>query len=830
MKKRYWFWVTTLLFLAGMMCSGGTLVAQAQEPDPPIIWPPDFDQLRIEYQRVNVTIDDQVATTHIDQLFVNEGDGLLEGSYFFPLPEGATVSQLTMWVDGIPIEAKILERDEARAIYDEIVRQLRDPALLEYVGSSAIQANIFPIPAFAERRIEIEYTQILPAENGLIHFIYPQSTALYTNSPLDNQNIRIELQSDEAIRTVYSPSHPVAIERDGDFQAVIGFEGNEVIADEDFELYYSVSPEEIGLSLLSYRETGQDGFFVLLAAPSVEVNEVVAKDVILVLDTSGSMEGEKLTQAKEAAQYVIEQLNPEDRFNIINFSTGMRSFAPELLAATEVSGVETYLNSLEALGGTNISLALLEAVNQADNVRPTTIIFMTDGLATEGITDTNLLVDSIGQAAPNNVRLFAFGVGDDVDTLLLDSLAQNHRGTTTYVRPFQSINEIVSAFYTKISTPVLADLSIDFGGMVVEQMYPQTLPDLFAGSQLVLVGRYRDGGAATITLNGTVNGEPRNFVYDDQFFRLRSGDDFIPRLWATRSIGHLLTQIRLHGENPELVQSVVNLSIRYGIITEYTSYLIEEDDIFTQAARDEIVETEMEAMAEEDADVSGSDAVTEAAAAGEMADSEVAIEFEATDETGQEIVQFVGSKTFVWNNGRWVDTTFDPNLYNVTPITFASDGYFDLLTAVPELANYFAIDPHVLVVFDSLAYEIVDSGGDENVQLPVTVVAVEPGTTAVPLEITVIAVETNDETQPLTITVVATEPEASVTPQPTPTTTLQIREPTDSNMIASATRTPSPPTGISALGIGIGWGIFIGVVGAILVLGAGVLIGIRTRE
>jgi len=326
MKKRYLFplFILTLLFTA-------VLPAQAQAPEPPRpIVPPDwnFDGLKIEYQRVSTMIEDQVATTHIDQLFVNDNDWMLEGVYLFPLPAGATVSELTMWVNGIPIESKILEADEARQIYDEIVRQWRDPALLEYVGSSAIQANVFPIPPHDERRIEIEYSQILPAENGLIHYIYPQSTNLYTNTPLDNQNIRVEVESDEEIRTIYSPSHQVSIDRDGDFRAVVGFEGINVTPKEDFEVYYSVSQNDIGLSLISYREPGQDGFFLLLVAPSVEVasDEVVAKDVILVVDTSGSMEGDKLAQAKEAALFVINHLNERDRFNVISFSTGVRSF------------------------------------------------------------------------------------------------------------------------------------------------------------------------------------------------------------------------------------------------------------------------------------------------------------------------------------------------------------------------------------------------------------------------------------------------------------------------------------------------------------------------
>ncbi len=717
-----------LLFTLWLVCLfvtwDGNALAQVE---PPIILPPtwNFEGLKIAYQRVDVTITGQVATTHIDQLFVNENDWMLEGTYLFPLPEGAAVSQLTMWVDGVAIEAKILEKEEARQIYDEIVRQLRDPALLEYVGSSAIQANVFPIPPHAERRIELEYSYVLPAENGLIHYTYPQSTNLYTNTPLDSQSIRVEVSSNEAIRAIYSPSHSVAVNREDEFHAVVGYEAQNVTADLDYELYYTVSPEEIGLNLLSYREPGEDGFFLLLAAPSVAVNEVAAKDVILVMDTSGSMEGEKMAQAQEAALYVVEHLNPADRFNIVTFSTGVRNYMPALVSAESPGDYATFINSLEALGGTNISQALLEAAAQADTERPTTILFLTDGLATEGVINTPLLLDSVKQSTPDNVRIFAFGVGDDVDTNLLDNLAQNHRGTTTYVRPFQSIQEEVGNFYNKISAPVLTDISLDFGGVVVEQLYPNVLPDLFIGSQLVLVGRYRDGGAAEITLSGKVNSQEQVFSYPDQFFRTSSGDEFIPRLWATRAIGHLLTEIRLHGENPELVQSVVNLSVRYGIITPYTSYLIEEDDIFSQTGLQTIVEQEIVA-AEPSADVSGADAVEEAAAAGALSQAEaplamptmVVSEGFAGDgtETVNQVVQFVGSKTFIWRDGVWMDTAFDRDTQTAQTVGFASDSYFDLLSAVPDLGAYFALGTQVLVVYDGQVYQTVE--GEGSVVLP----------------------------------------------------------------------------------------------------------------
>ncbi len=482
------------------------------------VW--NLDGLEIPYQRVDVTIENQVATTHVEQLFRNPNDWLLEGTYFFPLPPGAAVSQLTMWVDGVPIEAKILPQAEARAIYDEVVRQLRDPALLEYVGADAIQANVFPIPPRAERLIEIEYTHLLTAENGAFRYVYPQSAGLYTQTPLDEQSIRVELISDEAIRTIYSPSHQTAVARDGEFRATVGYEDANVTPTDDFELYYTVSPEDIGLTLLSYKEPDEDGFFLLLVAPGIEPGQVVARDVILVLDTSGSMEGEKMAQAQAAAAYVIGHLNPEDRFALVSFSTGVSLYEPELLPATTPGDYRPYIDSLAAVGGTNISGALLEAANLIDDSRrPTTIIFLTDGLATEGITDTPLLLQTAGAALPDNARLFAFGVGDDVDTTLLDTLAAEQRGATTYVRPGQAVDEAVGAFYAKVGSPVLTDILLDMGGIRADQVYPAELPDLFAGTQLVVAGRYRDGGPATITLSGNANGTPQRFTYPDKVFR-----------------------------------------------------------------------------------------------------------------------------------------------------------------------------------------------------------------------------------------------------------------------------------------------------------------------
>ncbi len=310
----------------------------------------------------------------------------------------------------------------------------------------------------------------------------------------------------------------------------------------------------------------------------VETAKLAAKDVILVLDTSGSMAGQKIAQAKEALRFILDRLNPNDRFALIAFNTGVNRLDEGLSTVQRREAAHRFVDGLNAGGGTNINDALLGALRGLDSERPTVLIFLTDGLPTAGVVDAGRIIENVRKSAPPSVRLFTFGVGYDVNTSLLDTLAANHRGASAYVKPGENLEETVSDFYAKISRPVLTDINLDFGGVRVTDLYPTPLPDLFAGGQLVLVGRYRTGGTTTVTLKGLVDGRSQQHAYSGLSFPQRTGDDttFVARLWATRRIGYLLTQIRLHGTNKELVDEVVSLSLRYGIVTPYTSFLVDE--------------------------------------------------------------------------------------------------------------------------------------------------------------------------------------------------------------------------------------------------------------
>jgi len=546
---------------------------------------PEIPPLALVQHQVEVTITDQVAQTRVNQVFRNHTSRPLEATYVFPVPKGAAVREFTLWVDGQPVKAELVEADHARQIYLSIVRQSQDPGLLEYLGSDLFQARIFPVPPNADQKIEIAFASVCGRDQDTVEFIYPLKTDGRALQTLEKFSFRVQIQSQHPIVNIYSPSHAVSVTRKSDYDATVTFEQEQALLDRNFVLYYTLGGEQVGMTALFSRpDRNQPGYVALLLAPRYQVSQSqrVPRDVVFVLDTSGSMAGKKIQQAKQALICCLESLPETDRFALLHFATtvnkypgGMQPAQPDALAAAR-----KWVESLGAGGGTAIQDALLAALalRTQEPGRIFLIVFITDGQPTVGETRIERILASIARQNTNQTRIFPIGIGHDLNASLLDQLADQSRAFSTFIRRDEEIHEKILAFQEKISQPVLADLRLQVSGAVqLEELYPPQLPDLYHNGQLVVFARYKGSGSATIRLTGMLGQEKREFTYRLDFPTQADGKAFVEELWARRKVGYLLEQIRLNGESEELKKEVIELAKRYGISTPYTSYLVVPD-------------------------------------------------------------------------------------------------------------------------------------------------------------------------------------------------------------------------------------------------------------
>jgi Ca-activated chloride channel family protein len=733
------------LFLLGSLSQSrgdGFIVIERPIYVPPTHFP--FAPLEVTSHQVNVKIDGQVAITSIDQEFYNPNDQRLEGFYMFPVPKGAHIDKFSMEIGGKSVDAELLPADKARGIYEDIVRKMRDPALLEYAGRDLFKVRVYPIEPRSRKPIKISYTELLRSDAGTVTYLYPLSTEKFSARPIKNLSMKIELKSAEPLASIYSPSHKVEIKRDGANRAVIGYESKDEKPDTDFQLVYSSDTRDVGLKLITYKPDSDDGYFLLLAAPTVN-NETkpAAKDVVFVVDTSGSMAGAKLQQAQKALRFCVENLNAEDRFEIVRFSTEAEPLFRELVPADSDhrKRANGFIEDLKPIGGTAIADALQSAlkVRPDKSDRPFVVIFLTDGLPTVGTRNPDEIIANIKKAS--GARIFSFGIGSDVNTQLLDQIAESTGAFSQYVLANEDLELKVSNFYTRIKEPALTNLKLDLGGSVhTTKMYPSNLPDLFKGDQLVVAGRYSGAGDVEAKLTGNVGSSEQTFTYKLHFDDRKTTDDYVPRLWATRRVGFLLDEIRIRGETAELRDETTELARKYGIVTPYTAYLIVEDE---DRRRVPMADRSMQGMSKDvatRAEVAkawdgfkdkkeGEDGVANArsqnafkfaqqapasissgaseslrgfAAAAPAATPAAARLSQYTQQS-----RFVNGRAFFQNGNQWIDSNAQ-NTAKRERVQFNSEKYFNLLTKHPEAGPWLALGQNVVLKLNDTVYEIAE--------------------------------------------------------------------------------------------------------------------------
>ena len=676
--------------------------------------------LRIDRHHTKINIKNQLATTKVDQIFVNPNDFEVNGMYIFPVPDAAVVSNLALSIDGELVNEKLLSQAESRRLYRDSARHGGNRAILEHFGTRAFAVEVPGIPANGERRIQFAYSQIISADSDLAKYTYPLALAKSASAPIGNLHIEMEIESDHELKAIHSPSYEVTIDRKDDHHVRVSYEGTDVDPDDDFLCYYSVSDDNFGITLLTHRaDEKEDGYFMLLVSPKYEVKqtEIVEKDFVFVLDRSGSMSGRKVEQAKAALRYCVQNLNDGDRFNLIEFNEDITSLADRLSRGEEWFGGErwrgstalshklinvkngqekafAFIDGIEGRGMTNINDALLTALAETpDSDRPRIIVFLTDGRPTAGVTNAALILENVAKANRNLSRIFVFGVGYDINDHLLNKMATDNGGTRNYVTPDEDIEDAVSSLFRKMNEPVLVGVGINFGQINTKELTPKNLPDLFREEQLTVLGRYEGHGDTVLQLRGIIGSKWHEFSKDVHFSALEPDNDFLPHLWAESRISELVDEAALDGGSRELFDEIERLSKKYGVVTPYTSFTLADDGSLRRLYDSRIF-----------------DAYTEAKPIDERIRDHRELEDKKYTRRVRQYADMkrIGRKAFHRHRNIWVDVEYDGQSER-QEIEFGSEAYYELMNHLPDLAKYSKLAHRALsmiICHEGVNYEI----------------------------------------------------------------------------------------------------------------------------
>lgn len=704
-------------------CGIGIVPLEGRPASPPIRdCRPNIVRTRSD---VRVELADHVLRYEVDERFVNRGSMIGEADYLFPLPGDAAFQDLKLSVNGELISGETMNADDARRVYENIVRTQRDPALVEWMGHGLLRARIFPLNPGEEKRIVVRFQSVAPREGDALRIDYFRGPDRNVSNVHDGgtSSFTLEYRATQEFGAPFSPTHAIDVdERDGRRHVTVRGDARDVTL-----LVPVRRNSAAAISALTYAPGNEDAFALLtVSPPPISRGETTPRDVTLVLDVSGSMQGRKIEQARAAGKQLLTTLRSDDRFRLIDFSSDVRTFRDEFVTATAANVREAtrYLDALEAQGGTNIEAALREAIRPAVNAgRLPLVLFVTDGEPTIGDQSSDHLAAIAANGATSGDarrRIFTFGLGSDVNVSLLEQLALEGRGTAQFVRPDESVERMVGIVANRLVDPVLTDVRVHVDGVVkLDRRMPAQPSDMFADQDFVLLTRYTGHGPAHIVVEGNRRGVPVQWTSAIDFPDRDRRNAFVARLWATQRVGVLSAERRKNGASKEIDDEIRSLGERYGIPTEFTSYLVTEPQLTARVgmtrngvsgqpvmplqnapATDAMLRFESAKAASAQRSVTSVMAIDSLARAGRPSNSPA---------TANASTRSIDGRTFVLRDSIWTDTRYRPTMPTTTIKPF-SPAYFDLLDRLPELRAVFTLGTRVLVVGKDRAISLTEHG------------------------------------------------------------------------------------------------------------------------
>lgn len=687
---------------------------------------PDQPQIVRTASNVRVELRDRVLRYEVEERFLNRGGVIGEADYIFPLPKGAAFRDLKLSIDGQLVAGETMSATEARRVYEDIVRRQKDPALVEWMGHGMLRTRIFPIQAGEERRVVVRFESVAEREGDAVRVDYfrgNRTSQVAVERPNPNMDLggqtrfTLTYRAGGELGEAYSPTHELDVDRD-DAQRRVSIRGGSPDVTVLVALRRSLAAS---VATLTHATRDEEGYALITVTPPLDLAaNRLPRDLTFVLDVSGSMAGRKLEQAKAAGRALLRTLTDRDRFRIVDFSTDVRSFRDGYTAATEenVRAGIRYLESLDATGSTNISGALDEALRDGSRAsdRIPIMLFMTDGAATVGERDPSRIAANASRSR-GDVRIFSYGLGADVNIGLIEQLAVEGRGTATFLRPDENVERSVELLASRLRAPILTDVRVSVNGNVrLSRTYPSGPQDVFAGQDLVLLARYDGSGPANVVVTGRSGGREVRWSNERNFAREERENAFVPRLWATQRIGWLAAEKRRNGGNSEIDDEIRRLGERFGIPTEFTSYLVLEPGMaantppqLQRRGRGDVGNVSGVASGAGAAAPAPQAVFESARVASEQrqAKSVAAADMMRDEAMAAQAMRTAGAKVYRKDGDTWTDVSAKPGT-KVYKVKAYSRSYFTLLEKLPQLKESFAVAEKVKVAGKSVAIEIVD--------------------------------------------------------------------------------------------------------------------------
>ena len=657
-----------------------------------------------------------VLRYEVTETFVNQGSGIGEADYLFPLPKGAAFQDLKLSINGELVSGETMNAAQARQIYEQIVRQRRDPALVEWMGYGLLRTRIFPIGPGEEKKVVVRFQSVAEREGDALRMDYFRGSRpgpeIRMTDPEGRTSFTLKYPDDARYGNAYSPTHSLTTTRSRSIREVtVNGDGREITL-----LVPVRRSTEPAISVLTYAPSHENGFALVTLSPPAISPRITDRDVTLVLDVSGSMSGEKIKQARAAGLQLLSMLGPSDRFRLIDFSTDVRTFRDEFAYATaeNVRAASRYLESLDASGSTNISGALEEALRPpVATGRLGLVLFVTDGQPTVGERDPETIATRVATLRGSR-RIFSFGVGADLNVALVERLALEGRGTAQFVRPNESVERAVSIVASRLTNPVVTDLRVYADGVRLVKTQPSQPSDIFAGQDFVMLTRYDNSGATRLRFEGRTASGPIQWSTRVVFPASSRENSFIARLWATQRIGYLSAEKRRNGGSSEVDDEIKQLGEQYGIPTEFSSYLVVEPGMQPRRLGDMALQLDSRIISGVAAAPAPSNAAKSFEAARASSAQRAAMSASAVDEAvglskDDKSVRREGNRLFVLRDSMWTDTGLKDSMSRIKVRAY-SPAYFRILDVLPELREPFALGDKVIIAGHSVAIEITSTG------------------------------------------------------------------------------------------------------------------------